>query len=99
MAKITRVEVFQVNLQAKAQRGDAIQSFPYQETPMVRIRTDDGGEGTDEGSQRILRSLTVSDIMDNNKIEPSFLNQDRRQINLDCTNRSIGQPMRGYEII
>jgi L-alanine-DL-glutamate epimerase-like enolase superfamily enzyme len=46
MARIAQVEVLQVNLKSKAQRGDAIQSFPFQETPMVRIRTDDGGEGT-----------------------------------------------------
>lgn len=46
MAKITRVEVFQVDLKSKAKRGDAIQSFPVQETPMVRVFDDDGGEGT-----------------------------------------------------
>jgi L-alanine-DL-glutamate epimerase-like enolase superfamily enzyme len=28
------------------QRGDAIQSFHTQETPMVRLFSDDGGEGT-----------------------------------------------------
>ncbi|HWQ39100.1 MAG TPA: mandelate racemase/muconate lactonizing enzyme family protein [Burkholderiales bacterium] len=46
MTAITRVEVFQVDLKAKARRGDAIQSFPVQETPMVRIFADDGAEGT-----------------------------------------------------
>jgi L-alanine-DL-glutamate epimerase-like enolase superfamily enzyme len=46
MAKIVRVEVFQVDLEAEAQRGDAIQSFHTQETPMVRIFDDAGGEGT-----------------------------------------------------
>jgi L-alanine-DL-glutamate epimerase-like enolase superfamily enzyme len=46
MAKITRVEVFQVDLKSKTKRGDAIQSFLVQETPMVRVFDDDGGEGT-----------------------------------------------------
>jgi L-alanine-DL-glutamate epimerase-like enolase superfamily enzyme len=45
MSKIVRVEVFQVDLESKAKRGDAIQAFPMQETPMVRVFTDDGGEG------------------------------------------------------
>jgi len=45
MAKIVRVEVFQVDLESKAKRGDAIQAFPRQETPMVRIFCDDGSEG------------------------------------------------------
>lgn len=46
MTKIVRVEVFQVDLRPKAKRGDAIQAFHTQETPMVRIVTDDGAEGT-----------------------------------------------------
>ncbi|MEX0959004.1 MAG: mandelate racemase/muconate lactonizing enzyme family protein [Burkholderiales bacterium] len=46
MAKIVRVEVFQVDLKPKVKRGDAIQSFPVQETPMVQIFADDGVEGT-----------------------------------------------------
>lgn len=45
MSKITEVEVFQVDLAAKVKRGDAIQAFPKQETPFVRIRTSDGLEG------------------------------------------------------
>lgn len=45
MAKIKSVEVWQVDLAAKTRRGDAIQAFPKQETPMVRIRTADGLEG------------------------------------------------------
>ena len=46
MSKIVRVEVFQVDLKSKVKRGDAIQAFHTQETPMVRIYTDDGAEGT-----------------------------------------------------
>ena len=46
MAKITRVEILQVNLAPKVKRTDAIQSFVTQETPIVRIVTDDGAEGT-----------------------------------------------------
>ncbi len=46
MSRIVQVEVFQVDLKSKVKRGDAIQAFPKQETPMVRIRTDDGLEGT-----------------------------------------------------
>ena len=46
MAKITRVEIFQVDLKPQVQRGDAIQSFHTQETPMVRLYDDEGAEGT-----------------------------------------------------
>ena len=46
MAKISRVEVFQVDLVPKVMRSDAIQAFSKQETPMVRIWTDDGADGT-----------------------------------------------------
>jgi L-alanine-DL-glutamate epimerase-like enolase superfamily enzyme len=49
MPKISRVEVFQVDLAAKALRSDAIQAFTKQETPMVRIWTDDGVDGTGYG--------------------------------------------------
>jgi L-alanine-DL-glutamate epimerase-like enolase superfamily enzyme len=46
MPKITQVEVFQVDLLPKVSRSDAIQAFSKQETPMVRIWTDDGVDGT-----------------------------------------------------
>src|SRR3954468_1797254 len=46
MSKIIRVEVFQVDLKPQVQRGDAIQSFHKQETPMVRLYADDDLEGT-----------------------------------------------------
>lgn len=46
MPKITRVEIFQVDLKPKVARSDAIQSFTMQETPMMRIFCDDGSEGT-----------------------------------------------------
>jgi hypothetical protein len=46
MPKITRVEVFQVDLKPKVVRSDAIQSFTMQETPMLRLFCDDGSEGT-----------------------------------------------------
>jgi L-alanine-DL-glutamate epimerase-like enolase superfamily enzyme len=46
MPKISRVEVFQVDLAPKVLRSDAIQAFSKQETPMVRIWTDDGVDGT-----------------------------------------------------
>ncbi len=45
MSKIIRVEVFQADLKPHVQRGDAIQSFHTQETPMVRLFDDDGAEG------------------------------------------------------
>ncbi len=44
--KITRVEVYSVNLVPEAVRSDAIQSFVSQETPIVRIFTDSGLDGT-----------------------------------------------------
>lgn len=46
MARITRVEILQVDLVPPVKRTDAIQSFIKQETPMVRITTDDGLTGT-----------------------------------------------------
>jgi len=46
MPKIARVEVSLVDLVPKVKRTDAIQSFTSQETPIVRIVTDDGAEGT-----------------------------------------------------
>jgi L-alanine-DL-glutamate epimerase-like enolase superfamily enzyme len=46
MAKISRVEICQVDLAPKVVRSDAIQAFTKQETPIVRIFTDDGADGT-----------------------------------------------------
>src|SRR5512136_1576695 len=46
MAKIAAVEILQVDLAPKVVRTDAIQAFVRQETPLVRIRCDDGIEGT-----------------------------------------------------
>jgi L-alanine-DL-glutamate epimerase-like enolase superfamily enzyme len=46
MSKIARVEIFQVDLAPKVVRSDAIQAFTKQETPIVRIWTDDGADGT-----------------------------------------------------
>ena len=46
MSKIARVEIFQVDLAPKVVRSDAIQAFTNQETPIVRIWTDDGADGT-----------------------------------------------------
>lgn len=45
MTKITRIEICQVDLAPKVVRSDAIQAFTRQETPIVRIWTDDGAEG------------------------------------------------------
>jgi len=46
VAKIDSVEVLMVDLVPATKRVDAIQSFVSQETPIVRIRTDDGAVGT-----------------------------------------------------
>jgi L-alanine-DL-glutamate epimerase-like enolase superfamily enzyme len=46
MAKITRVEIRKVDLAPKVKRTDAIQSFVTQETPIVRVTTEDGITGT-----------------------------------------------------
>ena len=46
MSTIQHVEILQVDLAPKVVRTDAIQAFVTQETPMVRIRCDDGSEGT-----------------------------------------------------
>jgi L-alanine-DL-glutamate epimerase-like enolase superfamily enzyme len=46
MAKITRIEIRQVDLAPKLKRTDAIQTFVTQETPIVRIVIDDGASGT-----------------------------------------------------
>ena len=40
-----RVEILQVDLPPKVVRTDAIQAFVTQETPIVRLRCDDGAEG------------------------------------------------------
>jgi L-alanine-DL-glutamate epimerase-like enolase superfamily enzyme len=42
MARIERVEVLMVDLVPKVKRTDAIQAFTSQETPIVRVFTDDG---------------------------------------------------------
>ena len=46
MPKISRIEVLQVDLTPKVVRSDAIQAFTKQETPIIRIWTDDGADGT-----------------------------------------------------
>ena len=46
MSRITRVEIWQVDLPPKVPRSDAIQSFVTQETPMLRVTCDDGAQGT-----------------------------------------------------
>jgi L-alanine-DL-glutamate epimerase-like enolase superfamily enzyme len=46
MPVIQSVEILQVDLAPKVVRTDAIQAFVTQETPLVRIRCDDGAEGT-----------------------------------------------------
>ncbi len=46
MPRIGSVEILQVDLAPKVVRTDAIQAFVTQETPIVRIRCDDGTEGT-----------------------------------------------------
>ena len=46
MPIIRDVEILQVDLPPKVVRTDAIQAFVTQETPIVRIRSDDGSEGT-----------------------------------------------------
>jgi L-alanine-DL-glutamate epimerase-like enolase superfamily enzyme len=45
VARITKVEILQVDLPPKVKRTDAIQSFVTQETPFVRIHTSDGRMG------------------------------------------------------
>jgi L-alanine-DL-glutamate epimerase-like enolase superfamily enzyme len=45
MGTIRHVEILQVDLAPKVVRTDAIQAFVTQETPIVRIRCDDGAEG------------------------------------------------------
>lgn len=45
MARITAVEIFQVDLKPKVVRTDAVQSFERQETPIVRITDADGAVG------------------------------------------------------
>ena len=45
MATIRHVEILQVDLPPPVVRTDAIQAFVTQETPIVRLRCDDGAEG------------------------------------------------------
>jgi L-alanine-DL-glutamate epimerase-like enolase superfamily enzyme len=46
MARIVAVELLRVDLPPPVPRSDAIQSFVMQETPLLRLRCDDGSEGT-----------------------------------------------------
>ena len=46
MTKIAAIEILQVDLPPPVPRSDAIQSFVTQETPIVRLRMDDGSSGT-----------------------------------------------------
>lgn len=46
MPRIQRVDILMVDLVPKVKRTDAIQAFTSQETPIVRIYTDDGAIGT-----------------------------------------------------
>jgi len=46
MSTIRTVEILQVDLAPTVVRTDAIQAFVTHETPLVRIRCDDGAEGT-----------------------------------------------------
>src|SRR4051812_27210200 len=46
MTRIASVEVLRVDLPPPVPRSDAIQSFVTQETPIVRLRMDDGSGGT-----------------------------------------------------
>jgi L-alanine-DL-glutamate epimerase-like enolase superfamily enzyme len=46
MTKIAAIEILQVDLPPPVPRSDAIQSFVTQETPIVRLRMDDGSGGT-----------------------------------------------------
>ncbi|TQF81636.1 mandelate racemase/muconate lactonizing enzyme family protein [Elioraea sp. Yellowstone] len=45
MARIARIEISQIDLFPKRPRSDAIQAFTCQETPVVRIVSDDGADG------------------------------------------------------
>ncbi|MDH4060595.1 MAG: mandelate racemase/muconate lactonizing enzyme family protein [Aquincola sp.] len=45
MTRIVAVDVWRIDLPPPVPRSDAIQSFVVQETPMVRLRCDDGSEG------------------------------------------------------
>lgn len=45
MSRIARIEIVQVDLAPQVKRTDAIQAFLTQETPIVRLYTDDGLEG------------------------------------------------------
>lgn len=75
MSKIERVEVMQVNLVPKVVRTDAIQAFTKQETPIVRITTDDGIVGTGyaytvgTGGSAVVRMI-VDDLA------PQLINRD-----------------------
>ena len=46
MTVIRTVEIYRVDLPPPVPRSDAIQSFVTQETPIVRLRMDDGSGGT-----------------------------------------------------
>ena len=45
MSRITAIDLLLVDLPPPVPRSDAIQSFVTQETPFVRVATDDGTAG------------------------------------------------------
>ncbi|MCS6854008.1 MAG: mandelate racemase/muconate lactonizing enzyme family protein [Elioraea sp.] len=46
MAKLVRIEIGLIDLPPRTARSDAIQAFTLQETPFVRLRDEEGAEGT-----------------------------------------------------
>jgi L-alanine-DL-glutamate epimerase-like enolase superfamily enzyme len=79
MAKIDRIEIFQVDLAPKVVRTDAIQSFVKQETPIVRVRCDDGAEGIGYTYTIGTGGSSVMALL-RDHLAPKLIGRDARQI-------------------
>lgn len=79
MAKIERVEILMVDLKPKVKRTDAIQAFVSQETPFVRIFSDDGVVGTGYTYTIGTGGHAVVELLSRN-LAPPLIGRDPEQI-------------------
>lgn len=79
MARIVSVEVLKVDLKPHVVRTDAVQSFECQETPMVRIRDEDGVVGTGYSYTIGTGGSSVIKLLDDH-LAPMLLGRDAAEV-------------------
>src|SRR5689334_1460985 len=82
-SKIDRIEIFQVDLAPKVVRTDAIQSFVKQETPIVRIRCNDGAQGIGYTYTIGTGGSSVMALL-RDHLAPKLIGRDASQIEATC---------------